>query len=48
MLWEFKDVFLEEVPRLPPERDLHFSIDLVLGEVTTSKLPYRMNTPNLV
>jgi len=28
---EFEDVFPEEVPRLPPSREVEFSIDLVLG-----------------
>jgi hypothetical protein len=28
VLWEFKDVFLEEVCGLNPKRDLDFSIDL--------------------
>ena len=41
-LEEFKDVFLEEIPRLPPKRDLEFSIELTLGSVPTSKAPYRM------
>jgi hypothetical protein len=48
VLWEFKDVFPEEVPGLPPKRDLDFSIDLVPGVVPTSKVPYRMSTPELV
>ena len=30
VLWEFRDDFLEEVPRLPLKRDLEFSIDLML------------------
>jgi hypothetical protein len=36
------------VPRLPPKRDLDFSIDVVAREVPTSKVPYRMSTPKLV
>jgi hypothetical protein len=44
MLWEFKDVFPEEVPGLPPKRDLDFSIDLVPGAVPTSKVPYNEYT----
>ena len=39
VLWEFKDVFLEEVSGLPPKRDIYFSIDLMLGVVPTSKSP---------
>jgi hypothetical protein len=38
-------VFSEEVPRLSLKRDLDFSIDLLLGVVPTSKVPYRMSTP---
>jgi hypothetical protein len=48
LLWEFKDVFPKDIPRLPPERDLYFSRDLVPGVVPTSKLPYRMSTQELV
>jgi hypothetical protein len=47
-LWEFKDVFPEEVHGLPPKRDLDFSIDLVIGAIPTSKVPYHMSTPKLV
>jgi hypothetical protein len=35
MLWEFREVFLEEVPGLPPKKDLNFSIDLVPREIPT-------------
>jgi hypothetical protein len=35
VLWEFKDLFPEEVPRLPPKRDLDFSIDPIPGVVPT-------------
>jgi hypothetical protein len=45
VLWKFKNVFLKEVPGLPPKRDLDFSIYLVLGVVPTSKVPYKMSTP---
>lgn len=31
MVREFLDVFLEELPRLPPDRDIEFSIDMVPG-----------------
>ena len=43
VLKEFTDVFLEEIPRLPPKRELDFTIDLVPGVVPSSKAPYRMN-----
>jgi hypothetical protein len=47
-LWEFRDVFPEEVPRLPLKRDLEFSIDLMPGAVPTSRVPYRMSAPELL
>jgi hypothetical protein len=47
-LWEFRDVFPEEVPRLPLKRDLEFSIELMPGAVPTSRVPYRMSAPELV
>jgi hypothetical protein len=42
----FEDVF-QEVPRLPPKRDIDFSINLMLGATPVSKTPYRMSTPEL-
>ena len=43
MLNEFTDVFPEEIPGLPPRRELDFTIELVPGAVPRSKAPYRMN-----
>ena len=37
------DVFLEEIPLLPPKQELEFTIELVPGAVPSSKAPYRMN-----
>jgi hypothetical protein len=48
MLWEFRDVFPEEVPGLPSKRDLDFSIDLVPGAIPTSRVPYRMSILELI
>jgi hypothetical protein len=48
VLWEYKDAFPEEVPGLPPKRDLYLSPDLVPGSIPTLKVPYRMNIPELV
>ncbi|XP_017438223.1 uncharacterized protein LOC108344271 [Vigna angularis] len=39
---DFLDVFPEEVPRLPPQREVKFFIDLVLGAGPVSIAPYRM------
>ena len=47
-LVEFKDVFLEEIPRLRPTRELYFYIELIPGSVQASKSPYRMSAPELV
>jgi hypothetical protein len=44
---EFADVFLEEFPGLPPERELEFTIDLKLGTELIARSPYQMSTPEL-
>jgi hypothetical protein len=46
VLTEFKDVF-QEVPGLPPKRDIDFSINLMPGAASVSKAPYRMSKPKL-
>jgi hypothetical protein len=46
VLQEFEDVF-QEIPGLPPKREIDFSIDLVPGVAPVSKTPYRMSTPEL-
>ena len=43
ILREYNDVFLEEIPGVPPKRELDFTIELVPGAVPSSKAPYRMN-----
>jgi len=45
---EFEDVFLDEVPRLPPNREVEFYIDLVPGTSLVSMAPYRMALTELV
>nr|GEY80591.1 hypothetical protein [Tanacetum cinerariifolium] len=37
----FLDVFLDELPRLPPKREVKFTIELILGAQPISKAPYR-------
>jgi hypothetical protein len=44
VLQEFEDVF-QEIPRLPPRREMDFSIDLVPGAGSMLKTPYKMSTP---
>ena len=40
VLQEFRDVFLDEIPGLPPKRDIDFTIELVPGVAPVSKAPY--------
>jgi hypothetical protein len=46
VLREFGDVF-QEIPGLPPKREIGFSIVLVLGTTLVSKTPYIMRTLEL-
>ncbi|WVZ77275.1 hypothetical protein U9M48_025162 [Paspalum notatum var. saurae] len=39
---DFPDVFPEELPGLPPDRNVEFSIELVPGTAPVSRRPYRM------
>ena len=40
---EFSEVFPDEIPDLPPEREVEFSIDLVPGTKPVLMAPYRMS-----
>ncbi|KAJ6819602.1 uncharacterized protein M6B38_400345 [Iris pallida] len=44
---EFKDVFPEELPGLPPDRAVEFSIDLIPGAAPIAKKIYPMNKEEL-
>ena len=44
---EFADVFLEELPGIPPKREWVFIIDLKPGTEVIARTPYRMSTPEL-
>jgi len=39
---EFPDVFPDELPGLPPDREIEFTIDLASGTEPISKAPYRV------
>jgi hypothetical protein len=39
---EFLDVFLDELPGLPPDREVEFAIELISGTPPISRRPYRM------
>jgi hypothetical protein len=45
---EFPDVFLEDLPGMPPERKVEFAIELVPGTAPISKRAYRVSRPKLV
>ncbi|WVZ97533.1 hypothetical protein U9M48_043059 [Paspalum notatum var. saurae] len=42
VVFDFPDVFPEELPGLPPDRNVEFTIELVPGMAPVSKRPYRM------
>jgi hypothetical protein len=44
---DFPDVFPEELPGMPPDRDIEFVIELKLGITPIYKTPYKMATPEL-
>ena len=44
---EYPDVFPEELPGMPPDRDIEFVIDLVPGTAPIAKRPYRMAATEL-
>jgi hypothetical protein len=44
---EYPDVFPEELPGMPPDRDIEFVIDLIPRTSPIGKRPYRMAAPEL-
>jgi hypothetical protein len=44
---EFPDVFPEELPGMPPDRDIKFVIEFKPGTAPIYKTPFRMTTPEL-
>jgi hypothetical protein len=45
---DFPDVFPEELPGMPPERKVEFSIELIPGTAPISKRAYRVSGPEFV
>ena len=39
---DFSDVFPDDLPRLPPDREVEFKIELLPGTAPISRRPYRM------
>ena len=44
---DYPDVFPDELPGMPPDRDVEFVIDLLPGTTPISKCPYRMSSDQL-
>jgi hypothetical protein len=44
---EYPDVFLDELPGMPPDRDIEFLIELLPGTCPIAKRPYPMSTDEL-
>jgi hypothetical protein len=44
---QYPNVFREELPSMPPDRDIEIIIELLLGTAPIYKSPYRMSTPQL-
>jgi len=42
VVYEFPDIFRDELSGLPPDRDVEFRIELVLGIAPISRRPYRI------
>nr|GFB66256.1 hypothetical protein [Tanacetum cinerariifolium] len=42
IVWEFPEVFLEDLPGLSPVQQVKFQIDLVLGAAPVARAPYRL------
>jgi hypothetical protein len=45
---EYPDVFPDELPGMPPDRDIEFIIELIPGTRPIAQRPYRMNPAELV
>ncbi|KAK1679777.1 hypothetical protein QYE76_040625 [Lolium multiflorum] len=44
---EFQDVFPKELPGMPPDREIEFTIDLIPGTTPIAKAPYKMGPKEL-
>jgi hypothetical protein len=41
-------VFSQELPGMPPDREIEFTIDLILGTTPIAQAPYKMGSKELV
>jgi hypothetical protein len=44
---EFLDLFLDDMPGMPPEREIEFKIELEPGTAPIAKAPYKMSPMEL-
>jgi hypothetical protein len=44
---KYSDVFLDDLPGMPPKGDIEFIIDLLPGTGSIAKWPYRMSVSEL-
>jgi hypothetical protein len=44
---DFPDVFPDDLPGMPPDRDIEFLIELLPGTASIAKRPYRMGVDEL-
>ena len=44
---EYSNVFTDDLPGMPPKRDIEFIIDLLPGTAPIAKRPYRMSVNQL-
>jgi hypothetical protein len=47
MAYEFSDVFPKDLPGMPPNRDVEFTIELRPGTAPISRRPYKMTLKEL-
>jgi hypothetical protein len=48
VVYEYPNVFPDDLPCMPPERDIEFIIDLLPGTAPIAKRPYRMSVGELL
>ena len=46
-MWDFPYVFLEELPRVPPKRQVEIQIDLVPGAALIAKAANHLASPGM-
>nr|GFB85467.1 hypothetical protein [Tanacetum cinerariifolium] len=47
IIWDFLEVFPEDLPGLPPTRQVVFQIDLIPGAAPVAQAPYRLAPPEM-